>query len=149
MKPIFQKIKRKPESLTSNDIDHNNDDGAKRLIEKNTKFSEWIQEYTKKVVTLVFILYMIINVYILIMVFVAYKSSGYLQALDTLIMEINSTFRDVIGGYIIKAAVENVVKIAGSIIDRYMEYKSDKHKKELNLDDDTEGDEEFIEDDNA
>ena len=41
---------------------------------------------------------------------------GNISGIDTLITEINTTFRDVIGGYIIKAAVENAIKIGGGYL---------------------------------
>ena len=37
-----------------------------------------------------------------------------MSGIDTLIAENNATFRDIVGGYIIKAAIENAVKIAGN-----------------------------------
>ena len=37
--------------------------------------------------------------------------------------QIRDLFRDVIGGYIIKAAMENVLKIGGSYIERIFEVK--------------------------
>ena len=37
-----------------------------------------------------------------------------MSGIDTLIAENNSTFREIVGGYIIKAAIENAVKIAGN-----------------------------------
>ena len=49
--------------------------------------------------------------------------------LDTLISESNLTFREVIGGYIIKAATENAIKIAGSIAEKYIEFIANKKYK--------------------
>ena len=43
--------------------------------------------------------------------------------IDTFISEVHCTFRDVIGGYIVKAAAENVFKIGGSYMESYMQYK--------------------------
>lgn len=42
---------------------------------------------------------------------------------NTFVTEVHTTFRDVIGGYIIKAAMENVLKIGGSYIERIFEVK--------------------------
>lgn len=76
------------------------------------------------------------------MVAIAYFQSNELAMLDTLITEINTTFRDVIGGYIIKAATENAFKITGSIIDRILEAKYGQYEES------SEEEEEFIEEEN-
>lgn len=94
------------------------------IAKDNVKFFKWIQEYTKKIITLTFILYLVINLFILFMISITYFHSGDIQSLDTLISEINITFRDVIGGYIIKAAAENAIKITGGIFDKWLEYKT-------------------------
>ena len=82
-------------------------------LEKQKKFVNWVQEFSKKIVVMVFILYLISMFFSLILVYYSFKQ-GSISGIDTLITEINQTFRDVIGGYIIKAGVENAFKIAGN-----------------------------------
>ena len=59
------------------------------------------------------------------MIIMEYIRIGDSVHLDILIQEANLTFRDVIGGYIIKAAMENVSKGFGMIADKYFQYKMD------------------------
>ena len=84
-----------------------------KAVEKHKKFLVWVQEFSKKIVVIVFILYILATVFSLYLVYLSYRD-GSLYGLDTLISEINQTFREVIGGYIIKAAIENAFKIGGN-----------------------------------
>ena len=43
--------------------------------------------------------------------------------IDTIITEANQTFRDVIGGYILKAATENISKGLCMIMEKYIGFK--------------------------
>lgn len=97
------------------------------------KFFHWIQEFSKKIITITFVIYVLIHIFILAFVAIAYFRTGDIASLDTLITESNTTFRDVIGGYIIKAATENAIKIAGGIIDHYLELKYRTNKEEGEL----------------
>ena len=110
---------------------NNNED----IVESSTSFFKWTQEFTKKIVTIAFIIFVLVNAFVLSILLLSYLTTGELQYLDILISESNQTFRDVIGGYIIKAATENIVKISGSIIDRLLDikYKSDKDNKEIEV----------------
>ena len=81
--------------------------------EKQKRFVVWVQEFSKKIVVVTFIFYILISLISLIMVFMTMQQ-GYISGIDTLIAETNATFRDIVGGYIIKAAVENAVKIGGN-----------------------------------
>lgn len=80
---------------------------------KQKKFMSWIQEFSKKIVFITSLLYVAAIIFIFYMVFASHQA-GMITGLDTLISEINLTFREVVGGYIIKSAVENAVKIAGN-----------------------------------
>jgi hypothetical protein len=62
--------------------------------------------------------------FFIVIVTLDFIRQGTIQYLDTYISEIHLTFREVIGGYLIKAASENVVKIGGSYMESYMK---DKH----------------------
>lgn len=82
-------------------------------IEKNKKYFVWVQEFSKKIVVIAFWLYLITSVFSLVLVYLSFKE-GIISGIDTLISETNATFREVVGGYIIKAGVENACKIAGN-----------------------------------
>lgn len=98
------------------------DNATKETIEKSTGFLSWIQEFSKKIVAVTFLIFVIVNVFVMVMIVIQYyMSGGEVQYLETLITEVHNTFRDVIGGYIIKAATENVLKIGGGIVDKFLE----------------------------
>lgn len=95
---------------------------AETIMNKNTGFMSWVQEFSKKIVTITFIVFLIVNVFVLVMIALHYfASGGDIIYLDQLLSETHITFRDVIGGYIIKAATENVIKITGTVVDRFLE----------------------------
>lgn len=84
-----------------------------KATEKQKKFLVWVQEFSKKIVTSIFILYVvntIVNIYFVYLTI----NTGLVSGIDTLISETNQTFREIVGGYIIKSAVENAVKIGGN-----------------------------------
>lgn len=98
------------------------------FVDDSKAFFHWLQEFSKKIVTVTFIIFVIVNIYILIMVYLSFLNSGDVLYLDTLITETNETFRNVIGGYIIKAATENIIKIGGSYVKDILDKKlSDKY----------------------
>lgn len=67
----------------------------------------WLWEFSKKVVVFVTLCYFIQSVYITVMVNIIPDSA----VLTTLVTETNETFRVIIGGYLLKAGIENAVKI--------------------------------------
>ena len=67
------------------------------------------------------------------MTIVEYVQTGYITTLDTLIEETHTTFRDVIGGYIIKAATENVLRIVTGTVENYLTLK---YHKPMDIDQD-------------
>lgn len=95
-------------------------------ITKQRKFMRWIQEFSKKIVVVFFITYLII---LAILVLVIVKIGGR-SGIDTMTTEINETFRVVIGGYIIKAAVENAIKIGSQAVLDKIDAKSKVKKAE-------------------
>lgn len=108
-------------------MDEISDNQVKKTLAKSNSFFNWMQEYSKKIISITFIIYVIINIYLLIMTIYVFQTTKEFQSLDTLITEINQTFREVIGGYIIKAAVENVSKYSGAIIDKWLELKLERN----------------------
>lgn len=103
-------------------IDKSTENMINDSINNSNKFFNWVQSFTKKIVTVTFLLFVIFQIFNLILIYMEYRN-GELMYLDTFITESNETFRVVIGGYIVKAACENTVKIISSIITKYMNYK--------------------------
>lgn len=67
----------------------------------------WLWEFSKKVVVFVTLCYFIHSIYITVMINIIPDSA----VLTTLVTETNETFRVIIGGYLLKAGIENAVKI--------------------------------------
>lgn len=82
-------------------------------IKKQNKNIVWVQEFSKKVVVITFALYIIGEIVMLGLLWYSFKN-GLGVGIDTFYSELNQTFREVIGGYIVKSAVENSFKIAGN-----------------------------------
>ncbi len=82
-------------------------------VENTKKYFTWVQEFSKKIVLAIFAIYLITAVFMLAMVFLSYRQ-GSISGIDVLITETNETFRQIVGGYIIKSAIENAVKIGGN-----------------------------------
>lgn len=99
-------------------------------IEKQKRYVVWIQEFSKKIVTIVFVMFVIFSFAELGLIYLSFKS-GYTVGLDTIITETHLTFRDVVGGYLIKAGVENAFKIGGNYFVGVSEAKLQMLKEEL------------------
>lgn len=95
----------------------------KEVFQKGLGFFNWIQEFSKKIVVIAFMIYILMDLVSLAMVIIAYRNSGDLMFIDTIITEANQTFRDVIGGYILKAATENISKGLCMIMEKYIGFK--------------------------
>lgn len=85
-----------------------------KSVEKTKKTVIWMQEFSKRVVTVIFLIYVAVTVFTSFMIYLSMKVTGDASMVSLLLTETNSTFRDVVGGYIIKAAVENAFKIGGN-----------------------------------
>ena len=90
----------------------NDENKVEILNENNRSFFTWIQTFSKKIVTAFSILYMAVVIALIIMLVYGLRM-GFTDGISTMITEINETFRIVIGGYLIKAAIENGFKITG------------------------------------
>lgn len=99
-------------------------------IEKQKKYVVWVQEFSKKIVTIVFVMFVIFSFAELGLIYLSFKS-GYTVGLDTIITETHLTFRDVVGGYLIKAGVENAFKIGGNYFVGVSEAKLQMLREEL------------------
>lgn len=87
---------------------------TRRKKRKTATATTWLWEFSKKVVCVVTALYFISFVFSMIACWRELALSYSATALSTLITEANETFRVVIGGYLIKAGVENACKIVKS-----------------------------------
>ena len=83
------------------------------MEENNKKYFVWVQSFSKKVVIITFLAYISMSILSTILVCLAYNQ-GTMAGLDTMISEINLTFREVIGAYIVKSGIENACKIGGN-----------------------------------
>lgn len=127
---IIDSIKEKIEerkNLKNNTLSNTDD-----ILKNQIKYINWIQTFSKKIVTITFILYIISIAYSIWMLYMSYIC-GNLIGLDTFIAETNTTFRDVIGGYIVKSAIENTVKITGSYVIGLKNIKIDELRREKDL----------------
>ena len=81
---------------------------------RRTAAINWLWEFSKKVVWTVTILYAVSFVFSMLISWQEVQFLGNTAAITTLITEANETFRVVVGGYMIKAGVENACKIVKS-----------------------------------
>ena len=104
-----------------------------KRVEESKKFLSWIQTFSKKIVSVTFLLYLLLNLIVVLTTLFQVKS-GMITSFDTIYSEINETFRVVIGGYLIKAGIENACKIGGNymvgISDAKLNMLKDKYKFE-------------------
>lgn len=109
-----------------------NQDNDEKVIEKTKKNFLWVQEFSKKIVVALFIIYVLYNILsMLILLYSSYR--GEVSGFDTLTTEINETFRLIIGGYLIKAGFENVTKIGGAYYDNVNKIKLAKMRLDAGL----------------
>lgn len=82
-------------------------------IENSKKYFSWAQGFSKKIVVIIFCLYVGISLFSLGLVWLTYQE-GSVIGIDVLIEQTNETLRNIVGGYIVKAAAENSFKIIGN-----------------------------------
>lgn len=80
-------------------------------MKRKPSAKRWLWEFSKRVVVAMAALYFISLVYAMAACYYAVNMAADTTALAALISETNETFRVVIGGYLIKAGVENATKI--------------------------------------
>jgi len=128
-------IKKKKPNIKRTKALKLSDERKDALIDNSTELIDFTISFTKTVVRISFVLFVIVNLFILTMTTVSYFHSGELMYLDTLITESYGMLRDVIAAYIIKAATENSLRIGFSVLSDYLDKKYDiKYKP--NSDDD-------------
>lgn len=102
-------------------------------LENNKKYMFWIQSFSKKIISITFIIYLASTIFSIIMVYISFQT-GSISGIDTFISETNATFREVVGGYIVKSAVENAVKIAGNYFIGIADAKLNAIREKLGID---------------
>ena len=131
------------------DPDKNLQEDLKKL-EESKDYISWIQSFSKKIVTITFVLYVIVTIVIMILVAMQTTMGG--GDINTIYTEINETFRIVIGGYLIKAGVENTFKIGGNYLVGVSDAKLRVLKEQLGIENDeqdTSSEEEYEEDEDV
>lgn len=115
---------------------------------RQTKNIVWVQEFSKKVVVITFGLYIIGELAMFGFLWYGLKA-GLGVGIDTFYSELNQTFREVIGGYIVKSAVENSFKIAGNYLvgvsNAKLQILENQLRKDKKIDSNIEVEEEIIE----
>lgn len=100
-------------------------------MRKNLEFLNWAQEYSKKIVSITFLIFVLSNIFFLGLITAEFIRNADLTYIDIYMQEVHLTFREVIGGYLIKAATENVIKIGGSYLESYMRTKADIAREKM------------------
>ena len=102
-------------------------------IEKTKKNFLWVQEFSKKIIVATFLIYLVYNA-ISMLILLHSACCGTITGFETLTTEINETFRLIVGGYLVKAGLENITKIGGSYYDNVNKIKLAKLREENGLD---------------
>ncbi len=101
-------------------------------LEKTKKNFLWVQEFSKKIIVAIFIVYILYCIIsILLLIHSAY--TGAISGFETLTTEINETFRLIVGGYLIKAGLENVTKIGGNYYDNVNKIKIQQMREDQGM----------------
>ena len=112
-------------------------------IRQSKKFFDWQLSFTKTCVQIAFIIFVIANLFILAIMTINFYITGTIDLLEGYTNNVFSMFENVIGGYIIKSATENALKITMSVLSDYVEKKygtpliRDTVESEENLDEDS------------
>jgi hypothetical protein len=92
-------------------------------IRQNVKFFDWQLSFTKTCVQIAFIIFVIANLFILTIMTINFIINNSIEMLEGYTNNVFAMFENVIGGYIIKSATENALKIVMSVMSDYVERK--------------------------
>lgn len=122
---MAKKSKKDTDTETNNSVNNKgvSDDEKASSVKKHFEFFNWTLSFTKNVVQASFILFVAANIFICVMMTISYFTSYQMMALDTYINKIFDMFISVIGGYIIKSATENTMKIGFSVLSDWVDHK--------------------------
>lgn len=97
----------------------------------NKSFMKWSLSFTKKVVTIVTIAWLMQLIYSAIMIYYAVQITGDFSYLDSFISDNGETFRLIVGAGIIAKTIENVFKYNnGGIFGESLPYNEDSSQDE-------------------
>ena len=92
---------------------------------------KWSLSFTKKVITLVTLLWTIQLLYSAIMIWFAVKSQGNFSYLDTFITDNGETFRLIVGVNIVSKTIENVFKYnEGGIFGKSVTHETNEYRED-------------------
>lgn len=80
----------------------------------NNNMYSWLLEFSKKVVFVIFLIYIINYIICWIASFVCGLKGWNIPYIDTFITSTNETTQIVLGGYLFKAMAENIIKVRNS-----------------------------------
>ena len=84
---------------------------------KKRSAKQWVWEFSKRIVVAYSIFYFCVIIFVCVTMF--YTQS--VESMDTLIENINGTFKSCVFGYFVKAGIENVYKITTKIKDEELD----------------------------
>lgn len=82
----------------------------KKLQKQLKDFFKWSITFTRKVITLVTLIWLIQTIFSACMILYAVETQGNFSYLDTFISDNGETFRMIVGAYLITKTIENVFK---------------------------------------
>ena len=107
------------------------------MIENSVHWYNWNFSFTKKCISISFLIFIIANIFIIIGLTASFIIQKDLEHIETYVTEVYSLMKDVIGVYIIKAGVENLAKIIMSVVSDYFDKKYDSNSgDEIEFEDD-------------
>lgn len=122
---IFNVIKFLGEDpkYTEKITEEDNDQALTESTYVSLKFASWVQTFTKRIIVVVFGIFIFIDMITLVVAIINCFRLADTSAINNLITETNTTFRDIIGGYLVKSACENVsIGIEKALI-RFIDHK--------------------------
>ena len=101
---------------------------------KSISFIEWVQSFTKRIIVVVFAIFILIDLITLATAIFACIENQDSSSVNILISETNNTFRDIIGGYLVKSACENVSMGVEKIVTHFIDKKMEQAVEEVKED---------------
>lgn len=100
------------------------DSAIEDSVTSSLGFMKWVQNFTKRIIIAVFGIFICIDLVTLVVAIINCFNIGDSSAVNSLITETNTTFRDIVGGYLVKSACENVSMGIDKLITYYIDKKS-------------------------
>ena len=109
----------------------NTDTALNDSINNSINFMKWVQNFTKRIIIAVFGIFICIDLVTLVVAVINCFKIGDSSSVNSLITETNTTFRDIVGGYLVKSACENVSMGLDKLITYYIDKKATKFHHDL------------------